>query len=141
MSPPLPFPLLEGPVDDKQVRFVIGLGLGVLLGALLGLFGGPSIRKDKAEVSSAGTTIIEPMEVGGKVVYRTIYKTETKTKRETVEIRSGVSVGAASTLNGDRAAWASADLFALGPGNVQGMAFYDLRGSLYLGAGYRLNFF
>ena len=138
--------------SPQKSKWLIPLVLILLVGWILAGFFGYSYKKVKEEslnsthTATESVTIHEPVEVAGKIVYRDVVKTNVVhdtvevVKKETTIIRSGVSVGVAMSLTGDKAIWAAPDLFPIGPGNLQGMAFYDLSGKLYIGGAYRLNF-
>ena len=94
---------------------------------------------------SESVTITEPVEVAGKIVYKTTTQTVHDTQTVTVhdktvtEIKSGVSLGLGFDVNLNPALMADADLLPLGPGNIQGWASGS-KSDQMAGLAYRLNF-
>jgi hypothetical protein len=107
------------------------------------LCGTYSLKKttESQQSHSAGVTIKEPVEVAGKIVYRTIYQTVTDyiEKKQTLTIKSGCTLGLAISAAGHKGLWIVPELLPLGPGNVTAMTLLSVD-EQWVGAGYRLNF-
>jgi hypothetical protein len=150
-STPPPDPLTPATEADVKKFWLIALGILALIGWVLSGFFGYSYKqvsdaKSRAvTVHSEGVTITKWQEIGGKAYPVTIVKTvhdsgtsQTETK-VTTTIRSGVSVGVGYSTKLEPTGLIDADLFPLGPGNVQVWATGNT-GEQVAGGAYRFNF-
>ena len=99
------------------------------------------------EADTHSEVVSEPATVvNGKVYYKTVTVHDTKTQTLTVHdksetiIKSGVSLGLAYSTKMNYAGTITADLFPLGPGNLQVQALAASSGEIFGGAAYRINF-
>lgn len=148
-EPPQAAPTPEATVPRKW--FIISCAVCIVL-LILSTFASYSWKQtvDKlsktADTYSSSVTITEPVEVGGKIVFKTTTQTVHDVKTQVIHdktvttIKSGCTLGLAYSTRLTPGLYLSPDLFPFGPGNVQalGLAFSD--GQFVLGAGYRLNF-
>ena len=99
-----------------------------------------------SNVYQSAVTVTVPMEVAGKIAYKTIIKTvhdnsvsSTETK-VTTTIKSGCTLGLLYSTTNHPGVYLSPDILAFGPGNLQVIGEAFSGGELIGGAGYRLNF-
>lgn len=98
------------------------------------------------DVYSSAVTIREPVEVGGKIVYKTTTQTVHDVKTQVIHdktvttIKSGCTLGFVYSTRNSPGLYLSPDILPFGPGNVQVIAIGFQNGELVGGLGYRLNF-
>lgn len=98
------------------------------------------------DVYSSSVTIREPMEVAGKIVYKTTTQTVHDVKTQVIHdktvttIKSGCTLGFVYSTRLSPGLYLSPDILPFGPGNVQVIAMGFQNGELVGGLGYRLNF-
>ncbi len=99
-----------------------------------------------ADAYSSSVTIQEPVEVAGKIVYKTTTQTVHDVKTQVIHdktvttIKSGCTLGFAYSTRLSPGLYLSPDVLPFGPGNVQILACGFQNGELIGGVGYRLNF-
>lgn len=118
--------------------FLIAVAVALISLASAG-FSTYSWKQEHEKFLKSSETDKIPMLVGGKIVYRTITKTQTLHDKTVTTIKSGCTLGLAISSNGAPSVYLAPDLLGFGPGNIQilGLASKD---ELIGGVGYRLNF-
>ena len=144
---PIPETVSEVKKDWPWILIIL-----LLIGWILAGFAGYSWKQTSDKLTqmqneaSHSEVVSEPVTVvNGKVYYKTITVRDTQTQTVTVHdktqtvIRSGVSLGLGYSTSMKPTAFIDADLFPIGPGNIQVWATAN-SGEQVAGGAYRFNF-
>jgi hypothetical protein len=149
-----PEPVQAGEHPSGSAIRWIALAVGILGWILSGFFGysykqtTDKLTQMQADAThQEAVTISIPVEVAGKLAYKTITKMVHDTQTQTVTvhdktettIRSSCTVGAFYSTRGDLGGYVAPDVFGFGPGAFQVLAAGS-KDELIGGLGYRFNF-